>query len=146
MDKEDRAWENANSVADEMDRDELRSGLPRAGPRVASFNMRDIHRFSTEEPNKHPYTDFHSANVTAPALAQPAIPTEQKIEKTAEANSTSSSYPQSGSPISDAILDGLKKATGKEVTTGQDGKKNAVQTSEASSSSVGVGVHDKLEE
>ena len=39
MDREDKAWENANNAADEMDKEELRSGIIRTGSRMANFNM-----------------------------------------------------------------------------------------------------------
>ena len=95
---------------------------------------------SYEEPNRHQYGEWKSPKTATPALAQPTPPVEQKVEKQAEVTQQAAGSPQSGSPISDAVLDGIKKMTGK----GED--KATAQVTESSNEKQYMSVHDKLEE
>lgn len=146
---DDKSWDMAQETADEMEREDTKNSIVKHGNQMSTFNMRDIHRLSYEDPHRLEYSDSQqqfasNKNNAAKALAQPTPPVEQKSEKKAEVTQQATGGPQSGSPISDAVLDGLKKMTGK----GED--KATAQVSEASNNqqtqSVHESVHDKLEE
>lgn len=121
MDQEQQAQMHAEATADEMMHEEYGSQFRKD---VKRLSMADIKYMSYNEPAKNHYAQ--NANLASPKLVeQPpaeaktsvaqaapskeATKTEQAKNQTQQAKVQQKEGPQSGSPISDAVLDGIKK-------------------------------------